>query len=122
MYNFEDEKRRQTEIAAVIRRQYEERGESDFEKLRRLDKRVRRPPEIMAYTLGIAGALLLGVGMCIAMQVIGTASLMPLGIVVGLAGIAIAAVNCFIYKSCLKKRRRKYAEEVSRLSDKLLNG
>ena len=80
---------------------------------------VRRPAAIFAYTFVILGALVLGVGMCLAMEVIG--SLMPLGIVIGVIGIVMVAVNYPIYKRILSQRKKKYAPEIVALSDELLN-
>ena len=105
--------------AEKIREQYLEKGETDLDRLRKLDRKVKRPAEIFAYIFGIAGALVLGVGMCLAMKVIG--NLMPLGIAIGCVGIAMVSVNYPIYESMLKSRKKKYAEQVLSLSDELLH-
>lgn len=112
------EKERQ--YAEELRRAYADKNESEtkLEKLRKLDASVRRPAEIFAYVFGILGALVLGVGMCLAMEVI--ASLMPLGIAVGVVGIAMVSANYFIYRAILKSRKHKYAKEILTLSDELL--
>lgn len=113
---------RQLKAAENIRQSYAARGESDIERLRKLDGKVRRPADILAYTLGIIGALVLGVGMCITMGVLGADGLFPLGIAVGVVGIAIVVANYFIYRAVLRARKSKYAQEVIALSDKILNG
>ena len=110
---------KELKTAEHIREAYSERGESDIEKLRKLDGKVKRPAEILAYTLGVIGSLVLGVGMCLAMEVIG--SLMPLGIVIGVIGIVMVADNYPIYKRILSQRKKKYAPEIVALSDELLN-
>lgn len=56
--------------------------------------------------------------MCLAMQVIG--NMMPLGIVIGVVGIAMVSANYFIYRAMLNARKRKYADEILALSDELL--
>lgn len=112
---------KELKTAEHIREAYSERGKSDIEKLRKLDGKVKRPAEILAYTLGVIGSLVLGVGMCIAMQVVGTANLMPLGIAVGALGIIIVVANYFIYSAVLKSRKRRFSAEVIALSDKILN-
>lgn len=89
-----------------------------LEQLKALDGAVRRPAAIFAYTFGILGALVLGVGMCLAMEVIG--SLMPLGIVVGVVGIAMVSANYFLYRRILNACKRKYAGKIIALSDELL--
>jgi len=102
-----------------IREEYEEKGVSTLDELRALDRRVKRPAEILAYTLGTVGALTLGTGMCLAMEVIGT-GLMPLGIAIGLVGIAMVSANYFLYKSILGKRRARYRDEIIALSNEAL--
>lgn len=113
-----DEKQLQT--AQNIRESYGERRETDLEKLRRLDEKVKRPADILAYTLGVIGAIILGVGMCICMGVLGASNLFALGIVVGVAGIAVVVANYFIYRAVLNSRKKKYSAEVLALSDKIL--
>ena len=103
-----------------MRERYEEREEdSSLEKLKKKDKKVRLPAEIFAYTFGIIGALVLGVGMCMAMEVIG--GLFVPGIVIGVVGIAMVCVNYFIYKAILSSRKKKYAKEILEMSSALLN-
>ena len=106
--------------AKKIRESYGEHTVSDLEKLRKLDEKVKRPADIFAYTFGVVGALVLGVGMCIAMDTIGAESLFPLGVVVGVIGIAAVVANYFIYRAILKSRKKKYSAEVIALSDKIL--
>lgn len=103
-----------------MRERYGEREEdSSLEKLKKKDKKVRLPAEIFAYTFGIIGALVLGVGMCMAMEVIG--GLFVPGIVIGVVGIAMVCVNYFIYKAILSSRKKKYAKEILEMSSALLN-
>lgn len=97
---------------------YAERTETDTDRLRKLDKKVSLPAKIFAAVFGAAGTLVLGTGMCLSLGVIG--NLMPLGIVVGLAGIVAVSANYFIYSAILKARRKKYAVEVLALSNKIL--
>ena len=51
--------------AEEIRKQYQPKSETEskLEKLHKFDGAVRRPAEIFAYTFGVLGALILGVGM-----------------------------------------------------------
>ena len=116
--NMEEQER---QYAQAVRAEYAPKSEETnrLEQLKALDGAVRRPAAIFAYTFGILGALVLGVGMCLAMEVIG--SLMPLGIVIGVIGIVMVAVNYPIYKRILSQRKKKYAPEIVALSDELLN-
>ena len=106
-----------------IRETYSEHGESDYEKLRKLDAKAKRPAEGFAYTFGVIAALILGVGMCLAMHVVGpaTIAMTAVGVVVGVVGIIMACVNYPIYKAILKKSKAKYSFQILTLSDKILN-
>ena len=117
----ETNKQQEAQQVSEIRSRYAAKSVSEekIDKLTRLDRQARRPAEIFAYTFGTLGALVLGVGMCLAMEIIG--SLMPLGIVIGVIGIVMVAVNHPIYKRILSQRKKKYAPEIVALSDELLN-
>ncbi|MDE5942844.1 MAG: dihydropteridine reductase [Clostridia bacterium] len=107
-----------------IRKDYEEKGEDKVETLRKLDKKAKQPAEITAFTLGIIAALILGVGMCLTMGVIGAGgtAFYAVGIVAGIIGIALAVANYFIYKAILKSGKAKYGAQILQLSEQLLNG
>ena len=100
-----------------IRDSYCEKPVAKLDELKSLDKKVKRPARIFAYVFGVTGALVLGVGMCLAMKVIG--NLMALGIVVGVAGIIMVSVNHLIYKQILKKRKSKYCRKILELSEEI---
>ncbi len=102
-----------------IMAQYEPVGYTKLDELKDLDKKVKRPAQIFGYTFGTVGALVLGTGMSLAMKIIGNS--MPLGIAVGVLGIAMVSVNYFFYKKILKSRKQKYANQIRALSDELLN-
>ncbi|MDE7265511.1 MAG: hypothetical protein K2N52_04485, partial [Clostridia bacterium] len=53
------------EIEALRREYSPSENKGALEQLRALDKKVRLPADIAAVVLGIAGLLLLGVGMCL---------------------------------------------------------
>lgn len=102
-----------------IRAQYAEKEITELDKLKQLDKKVKRPARIFAYAFGIIGSLVLGTGMCLAMKVIGDCML--LGIIIGLAGIAIVSVNYPIYKAILNSRKAIYGKEILEISDGMLH-
>lgn len=106
------------EYANQIKNQYTEHTDTDVEKLIALDKKVKLPANIFAYTFGTIGSLVLGFGMCLAMKVLW--DLMPLGIGIGLVGIAMVSANYFIYKAILKSRKNKYASQVLELSNQIM--
>ena len=77
----------ESKIAAAIREEYTEKKPNKLGELVELDRKVKRPAEIFAYSFGTVGSLVLGAGMCLAMKVIG--NMMPLGIVIGAVGIGV---------------------------------
>ena len=90
-----------------------------LDELKKLDRKVKNPARVFAYTYGTIGSLVLGTGMCLAMEVIG--SVMPLGIVIGLVGIAMVSTTFPIFQRILAKRKAKYSEAVIAKSNELLN-
>lgn len=72
-------------FAEYTANQYSKRKESKVIALRKLDRKEKWPTEIFAYTNGIIMSLVLGVGMCLSMKVIGDVFI--LGIVIGIMGI-----------------------------------
>lgn len=103
-----------------VARQYQEKGTTKLDELKSLDKKINRPVLIFTYIFGILGSLVLGVGMCIAMQVI-LENLFYLGIVIGVVGIIMVCINYPIYQKILRARRTKYSERIVELSNELLN-
>ena len=110
-----------TEMKTIekIRASYGEKQSTKFDELKALDRRVKRPAKIFAYTFGAVSSLVLGTGMCLAMKVIGDS--MALGIGVGVLGIALVSATYPIYKKILKGRKEKYSAQIMELSDGLLN-
>lgn len=111
-------------IAQEIRAQYMEKQSTELDELRALDAKVKRPANIFAYTFGSVAAIIMGGGMSLTMTDIGStlgfANAMPLGIVIGVCGIAMAIATYPIYKAVLASRRRKFGEQIIALSDKLV--
>lgn len=89
--------------------------------LKKLDKKAKTPASVFAYTFGVVAALLLGVGMCLSMGVIGggTIPMFVLGIAVGLVGIAMASVNYPVYKKILDSSKQKYASDIIELAKQI---
>lgn len=109
-------------IVQQIKEGYEPKNKTKYDELIALNRKVELPAYIFAYGFGIIASLILGLGMCLAMQVIGTGvPLMVLGIVIGIIGIALVSVNYPIYLAIMKSRKKKYAEKVLAISEELLN-
>ena len=105
--------------ANQMKAEYSDKVHTKTDDLKALDRKVKTPANVFAYTFGVIGALVLGVGMCLAMKVLG--DMMILGIVVGVAGIAMVSANYFIYKAILNSRKAKYRNEILTLSNSILN-
>lgn len=118
----ENQENSELKQAQKIADAYTDKGETKLERLKKLDAKVKRPADILAYSLGIIGSLILGVGMSLALKAIGATLHPAIGIVIGAVGIAVVAANYFIYKAFLKKRKAKYGAQIIELSDEILSG
>ena len=89
--------------------------------LKKLDSRAKRPANVFAYTFGVIMALVLGVGMCLSMKVIGSGSRLftALGVVVGLIGIAGVSVNYAIYRTLLERSKKQYSADILALANQI---
>lgn len=101
-----------------IRKKYAAAEEDKMEQLRRLDAGVTEKATVVSMITGVIGALILGCGMCCTMVWQGM-WFIP-GILLGLIGMAVAALAYPIYQRVLKKEREKIAPEVLRLTDELM--
>lgn len=114
--------RRQQEVEA-IRRAYLPREEDKLEVLRRLHAGPTRKARAAAIAVGTLGALLLGTGMSLCMTELGATLggfAMGIGIAVGVAGIAAAALAWPLGRHILDRERRKIAPRILRLTDELM--
>lgn len=107
--------------AQNIANEYAPKKTSKVVALKKLDKKAKRPAEIISYSFGIAAALILGVGMCLSMGVIGDGSVVTFaaGIIVGVLGIAGVSANYFLYKKLLEKGKQKYGSDIIRLASEI---
>ena len=112
-------------MAQKIRTQYMEKEATELDALRELDAKVKRPANVFAYTFGSIAAIVMGAGMSLVMTeigaIVGIASAMPVGIAVGIVGMALAIVNYPIYKGILNFRKKKYGAQIIELREKIIN-
>lgn len=89
--------------------------------LRKLDAKAKLPATIFTYSFGILATLLVGLGMCLSMNVIGNSSklMFALGILLGIIGFLGIGVNYPIYKKILAKGKQKYAYEIIELAKEI---
>lgn len=107
--------------AEHLANEYAPKDTSKVIALRKLDAKAKLPANIFTYSLGIVSSLVLGVGMCLSMKVIGSGSpaMVALDIVLGLLGFAGMGANYPIYKKLLAKGKQKYAFEIMELAKKI---
>ena len=107
--------------AEQLANEYAPKDTSKVAALRKLDAKAKRPANIFTYTLGIISALVLGVGMCLAMGQIGNGSTVSfvLGIIIGVIGMVGMGVNYPIYKRILENGKKKYAFEIMELAKEI---
>lgn len=109
--------------AEQIANEYAPKQTTKVKALKRLDAKAKNPANIFAYSLGIGSSLVLGVGMCLSMGKIGTGTslTMALGIVIGCFGIVGVSVNYCLYKKMLAKSKSKYAADIIKLANEIVN-
>ena len=107
--------------AQAVANEYSRKDNSKVVQLRKLDQRAKLPANIFAYAFGIIFALILGVGMCLSMKVIGDGSTGQFisGIIIGVIGIAGVSVNYPIYNKLLKNGKDKYASDILELAKEI---
>lgn len=108
-------------FAEAIANEYSVKTTSKVVALKKLDRKAKNPAKIFAYTFGIVMSLVLGVGMCISMRVIGDDSIqmMAFGIIVGISGIVGVSINYTFYKKLLNNGKKKYAYEIIQLAKEI---
>ncbi|MGN0635752.1 MAG: dihydropteridine reductase [Acutalibacteraceae bacterium] len=89
--------------------------------LRKLDAKAKMPATVFTYTFGIAASLVMGVGMCLCMKVIGggTTAMFVLGIILGILGLVGMGMNYPLYRKLLEKGKEKYAFEILELAKQI---
>ena len=114
-------------LVQKIRTQYTEKEHTGLDDLRELDKKVKRPANVFSYIFGSIGAIVMGAGMSLVMTDIaeqiglGIDPMLP-GILIGIVGMFMVIINYPIYKGILGARRKKYADKIIALSDKIMKG
>ena len=113
-------------LVQKIRTQYTEKQHTELDALKTLDAKVKRPANVFAYTYGSVSAVVMGAGMSLVMTeigaTIGLASAMVPGIIIGVIGMGMALSTYPIYKKMLNARKKKYAPEILKLSEKIMKG
>lgn len=108
-------------FAEQLANEYAPKDTSKVIALKKLDARAKLPATVVTYSLGIASALVMGVGMCLAMKVIGSGStaMFVVGIIIGIIGMAGMGINYPVYKKMLEKGKQKYAFDIIKLAKEI---
>lgn len=93
--------------------------ESKLQQIKRLDSSVETEANALSLAVGIAGALILGLGMCCTMV---CTQLFILGVIVGIIGIVLCGCAYPLYKDTVKKKRAEIAPQILKLSDEIERG
>ncbi len=110
--------------AEALANEYAPKDTSKVVALKKLDRKAKLPANVFAYSFGVIMALIMGVGMCLSMEVIGT-SLdfgMVLGVIIGVIGLVGVSINYPIYKKLLDNGKKKYAFEIMELAKEISEG
>jgi len=126
-FNYTYSAKQQEEIKAIRSKYTKEASSEDkLTQLKHLDASVAKKAAVISVTLGIIGALIMGMGMSLAMSELSALFgayehlAMPVGIVIGIIGIALISLAYPVYNRVLKKERERIAPEILRLSDELM--
>ena len=105
-------------FAEAIANEYAPKDTSRVVALRKLDRKAKSPANIFAYSFGVGMTLVLGMGMCLSMEVLGEggAVMTGVGILLGILGIVGVGLNYPIYKKLLRTGKEKYAFEIMQLA------
>ena len=109
---------KQQEEIKKIREKYVPKQADKMEQLRCLDESATRKGTTASLVVGIIGALVMGFGMSCCMA--WTDTLLVVGIIFGLIGIAAVSIAYPLYNHITKKEREKIAPEIIRLTDELM--
>lgn len=117
---------KQQDEVSKIRNKYIPKEENKIETLRRLDAGVTKKASTISIIVGVIGALIMGLGMSLAMTNISSHLSLPentamiIGILIGFIGIALVCIAYPVYKKAVERERKRIAPEILRLTDEII--
>ena len=96
----------------------EQKSDSDLERLKRLDRRAELPGTVAGIATGLFGVLIL----CLGIGLVLSFDHLTMGLILGLAGLGVAAIATPVSRAVTKRSREKYRDEILALSEKIKNG
>lgn len=106
-----------------IRKKYLPPKEDKMQQLRALDAGVSKKATIVSIAVGVIGTLIMGIGMSLTLSDFGAflgTYAFPIGIAIGIVGLAILVCAYPLYNRVFKREREKIAPEILRLTDELM--
>lgn len=97
-----------------IRKKYLPREETKLEELKRLDSLVQNSGVTQSLCAGIGGCLIFGLGLCLAMEVIG--QMIWLGVILGLIGTAGMLAAFPVYRKFFNKAKAQHTPRILELA------
>ncbi len=93
--------------------------ETKMQQIVSLDKSVTKTATIVSIALGIAGSLILGVGMtCVTVWI----NYFAVGIVVGVVGLIIMGLTYPLYLKMVKSKKEQIAPQILKLTEEIERG
>lgn len=106
--------------AEKLASEYAKKDDRKVVELKKLDRKAKLPAEIFTYTFGVVAALIFGLGMCMAMKVVGNSTItMVFGIIIGVIAMALMSVNYPIYKKLQENGKKKYSTQIIDLANEI---
>ena len=96
-----------------IRKKYLPREETKLEELKRLDSLVQNSGVTESLCAGIGGCLIFGLGLCLAMEVIG--QMIWLGVILGLVGTVGMLAAFPAYRKYVNKAKAQHTPRILEL-------
>ena len=100
-----------------IRKKYLPKQENKFDELKRLDRDVQWAGTTESLIVGVIGCLVFGLGLCLAMHIIGNSFL--LGVLADIAGAAVMLAAYPVYRRISGKTREKLVPRILQLTVEL---
>ena len=100
-----------------IRKKYLLREETKLEELKRLDSLVQNSGVTQSLCAGMVGCLVFGLGLCLAMEVIG--QMIWLGVILGLVGTVGMLAAFPVYRKYFNKAKAQYTPRILELAAEL---
>ena len=99
----------------------ERQAEDVFETINGLHRAKTEGASIFAYIFGCIATLILGGGMCLCMLTENNIPAFAVGIILGVAGIALCGINYLIYKKIAAKKTKQILPVIDDNEEKLAN-